>query len=181
MIQFVEALLTASDKVIGLNRRNIELVSKLNKRSDYELANDKIQAKEFLSKIKVPVSRNYLIYRALFELDNLAMDLEQFPTFVIKPARGSRGNGILILEQPEKGVYQSISGENYTISELRYFIASIIFGKFSMGQQDEVLIEARLVPDRQIKELSSGGLADIRVLMSEEKSVLAMLRLPTGK
>jgi len=176
---FVQSLLNAPDSVVGLNQRNFGLISKLNHRRDYQLANDKILAKDFLGRIGVPTAETYHVYTALFELDSVIEDLKNYSNFVIKPANGSRGNGILILEQPEPGKYFSLSGKNYTQAELKYFIASIIFGKFSMGQQDQALIERMLVPDSRIKSLSYGGFSDIRVLISQEKFILAMLRLAT--
>ncbi|MDH5560485.1 MAG: alpha-L-glutamate ligase-like protein [Deltaproteobacteria bacterium] len=176
----IKSVLSASEKVVGLNYRNFELIYKLNERQHYPMADDKIESKEFLKEIGVPTAETYRTYSALFELDDLTDDLSGYPSFVIKPSNGSRGNGILILYQPEKGKYRSTSGRVYPLKDLRYFIASIIFGKFSMGQQDRVLIEKKLTADQSLNEISFGGLADIRVLIAGEKLIQAMLRLPTS-
>ena len=177
--KYVWPFLKASESIVGLNHRNFRLIYKLNNLFDYQLANDKIKAKDFLNCIKVPTSQTYQIYRGLYDLRNIVDDLKNYASFVVKPAKGSRGNGILILEQSEKGKYRSLSGKQYNPSELKYFIASIIFGKFSMGHQDHALIEKKLIPDSRIRALSYGGFADIRILFAREKLILAMLRLPT--
>ena len=51
--KYVWPFLKASESIVGLNHRNFRLIYKLNNRFDYQLANDKIKAKDFLNCIKV--------------------------------------------------------------------------------------------------------------------------------
>jgi len=175
---WIQKILDAPDRVVGLNRRNLEMIYRLNKRKDYLLANDKVKAKQFLREIGAPVPASYRVYDSLYALEGLENDLAEHPEFVVKPALGSRGNGIKLLKQSKRGRYHS-GGKELKADQLTYFMASIIFGKFSQGQQDVALVEQMLHAAPELERLSQGGLPDLRILIAEERILAGMLRLTT--
>ena len=54
-------------------------------------------------------------------------------SFVIKPARGSGGKGVLVIDGTEKNLYLKPSGAGLTGDELRHHVANILAGLFSLG------------------------------------------------
>jgi hypothetical protein len=83
--------------LFGMNRRNVELVYAHNERRHYPLADDKIVCKELLQAIGVPVAPTIAIGRGLFEVDALLEQLREREDFVVKPASGSGGDGIIVI------------------------------------------------------------------------------------
>ena len=54
---------TLSERVMGINERNLRLVYPLNARKDFHLANDKITCKEILEANGIPVCKQHAGYR----------------------------------------------------------------------------------------------------------------------
>ncbi|RME15333.1 MAG: hypothetical protein D6797_06775 [Bdellovibrio sp.] len=167
------------EKVLGLNKRNVFFVKALNRRSDFPLANDKILAKNFFESIDVPVAKTFFTLNSLFEISKIYEDLKKLPGFVIKPANGSQGNGILVIKGFENDQYVTVSGRTISPKGMQYELSSILFGKYSLGRPDSVLIEERLIPDEEICFGVNLGLPDIRLIFIKEKLKASMLRLPT--
>ena len=56
----------------------------------------------------------------------------------------------------------------------------VLSGLFSLGgNEDEALIQQRVVPDPVLEKISYQGTADIRVIVYRGEPIMAMLRLPT--
>ena len=104
MKKFLEKIAKAQSSVVGINRRNIEFIYPNNLRKDYRFADDKVLCKELLEKEKIPVPRTYEIVEHLWDLNKKLLSLEDLEYFVVKPAMGSGGNGILILQKQPGGL-----------------------------------------------------------------------------
>lgn len=177
-LKFLDKMRIGSERVMGMNRRNVEFVKVLNKRRDFPLADDKVLAKEFFLKHGVPTAPTIKVFSSLFE----TTDFHQrflLHDFVIKPACGSQGKGILVITDRTQSGFTTISGAHISASKIEYELASILFGKYSIGRSDKILLEKRLVPSDEFKGISVKGLFDIRVIVVEGVPVGAMLRLPT--
>ncbi len=182
MLHLLRGLQRRSKDVFGLNRRNVELVYAHNRREDYPIADDKAHTKEILTRCGVPVPATIAICRGLFEVDTVLAGLEGRCDFVVKPSRGSGGDGILVIDGPgSDGGWKTPSGRELTVHEVRQHIANIGFGAFSKDLEDAALIERRIVPHAFFSSLWPRGVCDIRVIMLEQRPLMAMIRVPTTK
>ncbi len=171
------------EDVLGINRRNLELISTYNPRSAYPLVDDKLKTKEILSKVEVPFPETLHVVGNFLELDSSIQLMKETQSFVIKPARGRAGGGILLAEQQEAGsTWRSPSGKTISEEDLRKHLGDILFGVYSFGRTDDrALVEKRVVQHDFFDSIYPGGIADIRILVFQRQAVLAMLRVPTGR
>jgi len=168
-----------SRKVLTMNQRNLHLIYPNNAREHFPMADNKLLTKEILTKCSVPIPETYTSYSSFYELQNLVRDLADHDQFVIKPAQGSGGGGIMVIASKQDDAWVSVSGHKYSEADIRKHIADIIFGVYSFGLTDQAIIEARVEQHSELTQLSPFGLADVRVIAYHEKPVLAMLRVPT--
>ena len=81
----IASLLKTSDRVLGLNERNIEYVHRFNTRTATVVADNKIRTKTVLRKHDIPRTKMIKIIRSAEELEKF--DFSQLPkSFVVKPA-----------------------------------------------------------------------------------------------
>ena len=169
----------ASTQVLSMNQRNLEYIYPNNARSDFPIADNKLLTKQVLAAVGVAVPKTYVSYSSFFEMRNMAQDLAAFETFVIKPAQGSGGGGILVMGSKYKDGWKTLGGTYYTLAELKKHIADIIFGVYSLGLSDHAIIEAKIKQHEALNQLSPFGLTDVRMILYQHQPVLAMLRVPT--
>lgn len=91
------ALPSRAWRVLGVNARNRALIKPYNPRRHYPLADDKLRTKEVLETRGIPVPRTLHVFADLVEAASSAERLGDLEDFVIKPANGRAGNGILVL------------------------------------------------------------------------------------
>ena len=102
------------------------------------------------------------------------------PEFVIKPAAGSAGRGIVVVARHDGREFFTSSGQRYTRADLHYHIATVLSGLYSLqGQPDRAIVEQRIVCHEVFANVSEGGTPDIRVVLFRCVPVMAMVRLPT--
>ena len=166
--------------VLGINRRNIDYVLELNPRARFPLADDKILCKEKLSEAGFPVPETRGIVRGRREIEAMLDALSEGPPFVVKPARGFGGQGVLLLEGADSG-WRSAGGRAVSRDALRFHIAGILSGMYSLDHlQDRVLIEEKLEDITLLSAVHGDrGVSDLRVIVAESEPVMAMLRLPS--
>jgi len=166
-------------KVLSMNRRNLHYVYTRNDRKNFPLADDKLLAKEVLVPAGVRMPETYRVYSYFYELRSLEHDLEPYRDFVIKPAQGSGGNGIIVIAGRSGKNWRNISGKVYTLFDLQKHITDIIYGVYSHDLGDRAVIESRIVQHPLMEEMSPLGLADVRIIMCDDVPVMAMTRIPT--
>jgi len=168
--------------ILGMNSRNANHISRYNKRSLYPYADNKIWTKEMCLKAGIPVPELYGRIQGTFQLRGLAELLSSYEDFVVKPCRGSGGEGILVIASRDKKPDHFIRASQQIISleELQYHIRNTIHGLYSLGgQPDEAIIEYRVKVDPLFTDIAVRGVPDIRVITFLGVPVMAMLRLPT--
>jgi len=168
-----------STKVLAMNQRNLDFIYPSNARKDFPIADDKLLTKQLFIPEGVPVPETYQSYSSFYEVRQLEADLSQYNEFVIKPAQGSGGGGIIVISEKTDDGWLSISGRKFTVQDMRRHIADIIFGVYSFGLGDSAIIEARINQHHALNALSPLGLTDVRIILYRHKPVLAMLRVPT--
>jgi alpha-L-glutamate ligase-like protein len=166
--------------ICGINRRNALLIFPRNPRKFYPTVDNKLLTKEIATRFHVPVPELYGMIRIYHELKELGQVLAPYPRFVIKPARGAQGKGILLVTGRANGYYLQTGGRQLTLRELEYYVSGILSGLHSLGGQvDEALIESMIEADPVFQSISYGGVPDIRVVVYRGAPVMSMVRLPT--
>lgn len=166
--------------IMGINRRNADYVLKYNKRSLYPLVDDKILTKERAIAEGIHVPDMYGIIETEKDISKLHKIIENHRDFVVKPAQGAGGDGIIVIADRFEGRYKTVSGKLISHDEIEYQISNILTGLYSLGgARDRALIEYRVTPDPIFKSISYEGVPDIRIIVLMGYPVMAMLRLPT--
>ncbi|MBS7816636.1 alpha-L-glutamate ligase-like protein [Wohlfahrtiimonas chitiniclastica] len=168
--------------IMGINQRNGDYILKYNDRRYYPLVDDKILTKARAIEEGISVPELYGIIETESEITrNLRKILKDRQDFVIKPAQGAGGDGILVVaDRFDENRFKTISGKLITMTEIEYQISNILTGLYSLGgMRDRAMIEYRVTPDPVFKSISFEGVPDIRIIVLKGYPVMAMLRLPT--
>jgi alpha-L-glutamate ligase-like protein len=168
--------------ILGMNARNADCIAKYNKRALFPLADNKILTKKMALEAGIAVPELYFEVKGTFQLRGLKQSLAPFSDFVVKPCRGSGGEGVLVVAESETSLnrYTRASGEVINIETLSYHVRNILHGLYSLGgQPDCAMIEYRVKVDSAFSKIAVRGVPDIRVVTLLGVPVMAMLRLPT--
>jgi alpha-L-glutamate ligase-like protein len=166
--------------LLGLNRRNAEYTLRHNLRRLYPLVDDKVTTKQLAQHAGIAVPELYGVAEENYQVRTLPEMLEQYSDFVVKPARGSGGDGILVISGRSRQMYRNANGSLLSREGLCYHVSNILSGIYSLGgQPDRALIEYRVRPDPLFEVISYQGVPDIRVIVFLGVPVMSMVRLPT--
>ena len=166
--------------IMGINRRNADYVLKYNKRHLYPVVDDKIITKQRAIEAGIHVPKLYGIISTEKEIENFDKIVAEHNDFVIKPAQGAGGDGIIVIADRFEDRFKSVSGKIISRDEIEQQLSSILSGLYSLGGgRDRALIEYRVTPDPIFKSISYEGVPDIRIIVLMGYPVMAMLRLPT--
>ena len=167
--------------VLGINQRNAHFVLPHNPRAHYPRVDDKLLTKRLADAAGIPTPRSLGVVIYQHELRGLPGLLDGLPDFVLKPAHGAQGNGIVVVDRVETGRYWKASGAVLNAAQMRQHVSSVLSGVFSFhGDWDSCLIEARVVLHPGFRDLTRYGIPDIRVVVYRGVPVMAMCRLPTA-
>ena len=108
-------LCPTADEVVGINRRNLGYIYPSNPRQFFSLADDKVLTKEVLEQAGLPVPVTLKVYRYFFELQRLREDLAPHAEFVVKPARGRGGGGIVVITDSTETSWLGIDGRLHSV------------------------------------------------------------------
>jgi alpha-L-glutamate ligase-like protein len=166
--------------IMGINRRNAEYTLALNPRRYYPLVDDKLRTKELAVAAGIPVPELYGVVETEYQVRHLPVWLKDHEDFVIKPAHGSGGEGILVVAGKARANYRTVGGEMLTQEELNHHVFNILGGLYSLGgQTDAAMIEYRVRFDPAFDHVCFQGVPDVRIIVFLGVPVMAMLRLPT--
>ncbi len=175
-------LFTSSQKILGMNARNLTYIRPNNLKRAKRLADEKILSKKMLSKAGVPVPRLIAQISSRRTLENF--DWNILPSsFVLKPNRGLGGDGIIVVYGRKKGkndVWIKSNGSILTIVDLKTHIEHILDGEYSLSNTPDIaFFEERLKLSKEFRPYAYKGIPDIRIIVYNKVPVMAMLRLPT--
>ncbi|RUR20697.1 alpha-L-glutamate ligase-like protein [Legionella sp. km535] len=166
--------------VLSINQRNTDFVLRYNPRKLFPLVDDKLKTKKLALKAGIAVPPLYDIIETEQQIRNIEERFSPYNDFVVKPARGSGGDGILVFKDKVYGRYRQINGKLTTHQELSYHLSCLLSGAYSLGgSSDYAIIEKRVVVDPVFAEVSYEGIPDIRIITLLGYPAMAMVRLPT--
>jgi len=172
--------MAVSRNILGMNARNFLYIRRYNSSASKKIADDKLETKNTLIQngIKTPT-----LFSIFYDRDSIKnFDWTELPErgFVIKPARGYAGAGILAIRKWDGETGTTANGQTYTIKQLESHILDILEGAYSLKfLPDNAFIEERLHPHPFFKKLTGYGIPDMRVIVFNRIPVMAMIRLST--
>jgi alpha-L-glutamate ligase-like protein len=165
---------------MGMNERNGDFILRYNPRRNFPLVDDKRKTKAIALSAGIPVPDLYGVVEIEHQIAELRDQLSPYEDFVIKPAHGSGGEGVLVIVGRANDAYRRASGSLASEEELGHHISNILSGMYSLGGvPDCALIEYRVQFDPIFADVSFLGVPDIRTVVFRGIPVMAMLRLPT--
>lgn len=166
--------------VLGLNHRNALYTLRYNDRKRYPLVDDKLITKRLAKKFGLQVPELFNMVSAPHEVRGIEKQLHDKKNFVVKPARGSGGKGILVIVGHYGAAYRKVNGEPVTEDDLRFHLNNILSGMYSLGGlPDRAIIEYCVQFDPVFRPVSYLGVPDVRIIVFLGIPVMAMVRLPT--
>ncbi len=169
--------------VLGLNERNCDYIMRLNPRRFYPRVDDKALTKKLALEAGMAVPDLYGVISNQGEVQNFLSIVENRESFVIKPAQGSGGDGILVItgrSKRKRDNFRRASGLLISADEIDHHLSNIVGGQYSLGGlPDRALIEYCVHFDPIFAEVSYQGVPDIRVIVYRGYPAMSMVRLPT--
>ena len=169
--------------VLGLNERNSEFIMRHNPRRHYPRVDDKVLTKKLALEAGMAVPDLYGVINNQGEVRTFPDIVENLESFVIKPAQGSGGDGILVVtgrSERKRDCFRLSSGVIISEEEILYHLSNIVGGQYSLsGNPDKALIEYCVRFDPVFANVSYQGVPDIRVVVYRGYPAMAMVRLPT--
>lgn len=165
--------------ILGMNGRY--RYTKMNPSSAKNYGFSKLLTKELLREHNIPTAEVYFVFNSVRELETINWATVPVP-FVIKPASGSAGKGVIILKSklPDRLEWLNQDGEVITEDDLNFHIRNILDGEFSTwGSEHKAIVEEMIVAHPTLMKYSYQGTPDIRVIVFNSVPVMAMIRIPT--
>ncbi len=171
-----------SRDILGMNARNFLYIRKYNSSEAKKIADDKLLMKSVLIQNGIKTPNLMTIFYDRDSILKYAWDDLPSRGFVIKPARGFAGSGILPVKKWENSTAITANGQTFSIKQLESHILDILEGAYSLKfLPDNAFIEERLHPHPFFKKLTGVGIPDIRVIVFNSIPVMAMMRLSTAE
>ena len=166
--------------ILGINRRNGGYVLPCNPRGLYPRVDEKDLTKQICHERGIPVPETYAIIDRHGDIPKFLDLIGRREEFVVKPAAGSAGRGIMVIVRHNGFEFFSSSDEKTTLADMTYHLSAILSGLYSLaGQPDRAIIEQRIVRHAAFENIAVGGTPDIRIVLYRCVPVMAMVRLPT--
>jgi alpha-L-glutamate ligase-like protein len=170
-----------SANILGLNSRSLSYLKPLNKKRGRRIADSKYLTKKYLAKAGLPVPKLIKVFKTPQQVMSFPWATFQ-DNFVLKPASGYGGEGIVIVKKRAKyaGEWLQMNDQIINVSDLRLRALDILAGQYSLHNlPDWVMVEERIKIAKVFKKYAFQGTPDIRVIVFNKVPVAAMLRLPT--
>lgn len=101
--------------VLGMNRRNFDIISKYNQRRLYPLVDDKVQTKMLAQAAGINTPKMIGVIEFQHQVKNFMEIIRDRKEFVIKPAHGSGGKGVLVIAENRGDTFMQPSGRSSAI------------------------------------------------------------------
>ena len=153
----------------------------LNSREAKKFGSSKLRTKELLKQHNILTAELYHVFDSPDDLEVVNWTNIPVP-FVLKPASGSAGKGIWVIEKKieNKAVWIDSQGNKIKEADFNLHINNILDGEFSTwGSNHKALVEEMIPSHPSLAKFSYGGTPDIRVIVFNSVPIMAMARIPT--
>jgi alpha-L-glutamate ligase-like protein len=166
--------------VLGMNRRNVDYIFKHNPRRHYPLLDNKLLTKSVLRQAGSPTPKTFFAVRYRADIEEALRLVRDLPAFVIKPARGLQGKGVMVIKDRRGGDYLSAGNRTITQDDMRMHLTFILSGMFSLSDTpDQAIVEEYVREHPDIHRIhGTNAVSDIRLIHYRSAPVMAMLRVP---
>ena len=179
--QFTSPFKLKDKGIMGMNKRNHSYIGRYNDRSKYPLVDDKLKTKIIAEQAGATVPKLIGVISHQAEVKTIHKMVKEWPGFVIKPAQGSGGKGILVVTSHKDGVYTKPSGSTINEEDVERHISNALAGLFSLGGKNDVAVVENLIKfDECFDGFSYEGVPDVRIIVFKGYPVMAMMRLSTS-
>jgi alpha-L-glutamate ligase-like protein len=166
--------------VLGMNSRNADYIMRWNPRSNYPIVDNKLLTKELAEKHQIPTPALYYVVEHHDGIEGLVGALGSRREFVVKPARGTGGSGIVLVKDYTAEGFVTQNGQVISRGDFDYHLSEILSGVYSLeGLEDRAIIEALIYPDPAFAAVTFQGVPDVRIVVYRGVPAMAMVRLPT--
>lgn len=166
--------------VLGMNRRNADFIMRCNSRSSFPLVDNKLLTKRLAEKHGIPTPLLYYVIEKHGDMPEMYESVRDRCEFVVKPARGSGGSGIILVRECTDAGFATQSGELISPENFSYHVNDILSGVFSLGGlEDFALVESLVHPDPVFGAVTYQGVPDVRIIVYLGVPIMSMVRLPT--
>ena len=166
--------------VLNMNYRNYAVIAANNSRRLFPLVDNKVKTKELAQTVGVQTPCLIGVIKAQYEVKNILSMVKGYSSFVIKPAHGSGGKGVLVIKKYTKNYFRTASNRILRYSEVYQHISNILSGLYSLGgRYDEAILEEMVTFSDVFKKYSFQGVPDVRVIVYKGYPAIAMMRLAT--
>lgn len=166
--------------VLGMNARNYEIIAKSNKRRLYPLVDDKVQTKKLANGAGINTPRLIGVIDVQNEVDRFLELVQGYNEFVVKPAHGSGGKGVLVIREYDAQRFVTASEKVLGYNEVYQHISNILSGLYSLGGKYDVAVLEEMVHfSNRFQDYSYQGVPDVRVIVYQGFPAMAMMRLAT--
>ncbi|HIF9193001.1 TPA: alpha-L-glutamate ligase-like protein [Photobacterium damselae] len=167
--------------IMGMNQRNHSYIGRYNDRSRYPLVDNKLKTKIVAQEYGATVPELIGVIDSQATVKTIHNMVKDWPGFVIKPAQGSGGKGILVIVKHKDGVYVKPSGAEINKEDVERHITNTLAGLFSLGGKNDVAMVENLIEfDNVFDGFSYEGVPDVRVIVFKGYPVMAMMRCSTS-
>ena len=167
--------------IMGMNQRNSRYIGRYNPRKRYPLVDNKLKTKIIAREANITTPELLGVISMQVEVESVEKYIKGTTGFVIKPAKGSGGKGILVITKVNEGRSYQPNGGEIPLNEVKRHITNILAGLFSLGgSADVAVIESLIQFDDAFHGFSFEGVPDVRVIVFKGFPIMAMMRLSTA-
>ena len=164
-----------------MNCRNYNIISQYNQRRLYPLVDDKVQTKLLAQKAGINTPGLIGIIEFQHQVKNIIDIVKEHKEFVVKPAHGSGGKGVLVIIDYTDNCFTTPSGRKISYNELYQHISNILSGLYSLGgKYDAAVIEELVHFSNIFADFSFQGIPDVRIIVYKGYPAMSMMRLATA-
>lgn len=179
---FTKPSILRTKGILGMNARNYDIIGHNNKRCLYPLVDDKVQTKILANKACINTPDLIGIIEYQYQVKNFELYIKNHQQFVIKPAHGSGGKGVLVIKEWTENNFITASGKTLLFKEVYQHISNILSGLFSLGGQYDVAVIEEMVNFSDVfSDFSYQGVPDVRIIVYKGYPAMAMMRLATAQ
>ncbi|WP_435118057.1 sugar-transfer associated ATP-grasp domain-containing protein [Halolamina sp. C58] len=166
--------------ILTMRTRNRDFISRYNP-APLMSGFTKVKMKRLLHGLDIPTPETFMLLDDESGLERFDSFLEEHDRFVVKPADGSGGRGVLVVRgrAGSDGAFTTNRGELTREEVVSHARNICVGGNGDYGARNSAIVEAVVDPDGLLASRVESGVPDLRVIVLQGIPIMAMSRLPT--